>query len=245
MGIIIGAGLSQRFLPLIGARDVPVIGILMAVAGLLLFVRLTPESTYLVDLLPGVMLASIGMGLTFVPITLIATSGILRRRRPSVRFVQHVSADRRRARPGRALHDRHRQDHRRDRVARALPSSTRRKPSSTASTSRIGSATMLASAAVLLVVLLRRRDVVAVAHGDPAAVAAWTLSVPARVAPHLLDHGEDVPGRILEPGDVGAVSTGDPLLVLAEPLVLSCSTPRAVVSSTAGSTSGTSKLRIV
>ncbi len=48
----------------------------MAVVGLLLFVRLEPGGSYVTDFLPGVMLASIGMGLTFVPVTLIATSGI-------------------------------------------------------------------------------------------------------------------------------------------------------------------------
>jgi EmrB/QacA subfamily drug resistance transporter len=75
-GIIVGAGLSQRFLPRIGAREVPLIGISMAVVGLLLFLRLQPDGTYLTDLLPGILLMSIGMGLTFVPITLIATSGV-------------------------------------------------------------------------------------------------------------------------------------------------------------------------
>ena len=75
-GIIVGAGLSQSLVPRLGAREVPLIGMTMAVAGLLLFVRLAPDGSYLGDLLPGIMLTSIGMGLTFVPITLIATSGI-------------------------------------------------------------------------------------------------------------------------------------------------------------------------
>ena len=75
-GIIIGAGLSQSLVPKLGAREVPLIGMPMAVVGLLLFMRLQPEGSYVTDLLPGIMLASIGMGLTFVPITLIATSGI-------------------------------------------------------------------------------------------------------------------------------------------------------------------------
>jgi hypothetical protein len=48
----------------------------MAVFGLLLFLRLEPGGSYVADLLPGILLTSIGMGLTFVPITLIATSGI-------------------------------------------------------------------------------------------------------------------------------------------------------------------------
>jgi EmrB/QacA subfamily drug resistance transporter len=75
-GIIIGAGLSQRFVPKFGAREVPLFGMVMAIVGLLLFVRLEPGSSYVADFLPGVMLASIGMGLTFVPVTLIATSGV-------------------------------------------------------------------------------------------------------------------------------------------------------------------------
>ncbi|MBA2424910.1 MAG: MFS transporter [Actinobacteria bacterium] len=75
-GIIIGAGLSQGLVAKVGARELPLIGMTMAVAGMLLFIRLQPDGSYVTDLLPGIMLASIGMGLTFVPITLIATSGI-------------------------------------------------------------------------------------------------------------------------------------------------------------------------
>ena len=74
-GIIIGSVLSQQFIPRLGAREVPIIGLVIAVIGMLLFVRLSPDSTYVADILPGIMLASIGMGLTFVPLTLIATSG--------------------------------------------------------------------------------------------------------------------------------------------------------------------------
>ena len=75
-GIIIGAGLSQTLVPKLGAREVPLIGMPMAIVGLLLFMRLQPDGSYVTDLLPGILLASVGMGLTFVPITLIATSGI-------------------------------------------------------------------------------------------------------------------------------------------------------------------------
>jgi EmrB/QacA subfamily drug resistance transporter len=75
-GIIIGAGVSQSLVPRLGAREVPVIGLVLAIPGLLLFTRLDPGSSYLVDLLPGIMLVSIGMGLVFVPVTLIATSGM-------------------------------------------------------------------------------------------------------------------------------------------------------------------------
>src|SRR4029079_14317882 len=75
-GVIIVAGLSQRLVPALGAREVPVIGVALAAVGLLTFLRLTPDSSYVSNLLPGIMLVSIGMGLVFVPITLIATSGV-------------------------------------------------------------------------------------------------------------------------------------------------------------------------
>jgi EmrB/QacA subfamily drug resistance transporter len=75
-GVIVGAGLSQKLVPALGARDVPVIGVVLAALGLLLFLRLTPESSYVTDLLPGLLLTSVGMGLVFVPVTLIATSGL-------------------------------------------------------------------------------------------------------------------------------------------------------------------------
>ena len=76
VGIIIGAGLSQALVSRVGARELPLLGMTMAIAGMLLFIRLQPDGSYVTDLLPGIMLASIGMGLTFVPVTLIATSGI-------------------------------------------------------------------------------------------------------------------------------------------------------------------------
>ncbi len=54
----------------------PLIGLGLGVVGMLLFLRLEPAGSYVSDVLPGIMFASIGMGLVFVPVTLIATSGL-------------------------------------------------------------------------------------------------------------------------------------------------------------------------
>jgi EmrB/QacA subfamily drug resistance transporter len=75
-GVIVGAGLSQTLIPKLGAREVPLIGLLLGATGMLLFLRLEPGGSYVTDLLPGIIFASLGMGLVFVPITLIATSGM-------------------------------------------------------------------------------------------------------------------------------------------------------------------------
>jgi EmrB/QacA subfamily drug resistance transporter len=75
-GIVIGAGLAQQLIRPLGVRRVPLIGMAMASAGLVLLGMIPTHGTYLADLFPGLMLMSVGMGLTFVPVTLIATTNI-------------------------------------------------------------------------------------------------------------------------------------------------------------------------
>jgi predicted MFS family arabinose efflux permease len=75
-GIVIGAGLSQQLIPRVGVRAVGLVGMSIAAAGLLILSRIPVAGTYLGDLLPGLMVMAIGMGLTFVPITLIATTNV-------------------------------------------------------------------------------------------------------------------------------------------------------------------------
>jgi MFS family permease len=48
----------------------------IASVGLLVLGRIPVHGTYLGDLLPGLMIMAFGMGLTFVPITLIATTNV-------------------------------------------------------------------------------------------------------------------------------------------------------------------------
>jgi EmrB/QacA subfamily drug resistance transporter len=75
-GIVIGAGAAQALVQRLGAWWTPVIGLVLAVVGELLFVRLTVHGSYFGQLFPGIAVMSIGMGLTFVPLTLIATTNI-------------------------------------------------------------------------------------------------------------------------------------------------------------------------
>jgi EmrB/QacA subfamily drug resistance transporter len=75
-GIIIGAGLSQQLIRRVGVRAVGLVGMCTAATGLIVLSRIPVAGTYLGDLLPGLMIMAIGMGLTFVPITLIATTNV-------------------------------------------------------------------------------------------------------------------------------------------------------------------------
>jgi EmrB/QacA subfamily drug resistance transporter len=76
LGIVIGAGAAQQLIRRIGVRATTVGGLVIATIGILLFTRITLDGTYLGQLFPAVMVTSIGMGLTFVPVTLLATTNV-------------------------------------------------------------------------------------------------------------------------------------------------------------------------
>jgi EmrB/QacA subfamily drug resistance transporter len=76
VGIMIGAGLAQQLIRRIGVRNVSIAGISLAAAGMVVLTQLPVHGSYAGNLLVGLLPMSLGMGLTFVPITLLATSGV-------------------------------------------------------------------------------------------------------------------------------------------------------------------------
>jgi EmrB/QacA subfamily drug resistance transporter len=76
LGIIVGAVASQQLIQRIGIRAVVFIGLALGSAGLLYFTQLSTTSTYLADVFPAIAVMSIGMGMTFVPLTLLATTKV-------------------------------------------------------------------------------------------------------------------------------------------------------------------------
>jgi EmrB/QacA subfamily drug resistance transporter len=76
LGIILGAGVSQAIIKQLGVRNLSVLGLLLATAGLLYLTRVPVHGHYVSDLLVGLLPMSIGMGFVFVPITLLGTSGV-------------------------------------------------------------------------------------------------------------------------------------------------------------------------
>jgi EmrB/QacA subfamily drug resistance transporter len=174
-GVIIGASLSQKLVPALGAREVPLIGAFLGAAGLLLFLRLTPDSSYLTDLLPGILLTSVGMGLVFVPVTLIATSGVPVDDAGLASGLFNTSQQ-----IGGALGLALLSTLATNRTSDEL-SSLGRAPTQADTAEALvsgfhvtwaASATLLLAGGLLLLALLRRRDVAAVAHGEAAPVVA-------------------------------------------------------------------------
>ncbi len=76
VGIMIGATAAQQLVPRIGVRAVSLIGMPVAAIGLVILAATTAVDGTYAALLAGLMPISIGMGLSFVPMTLVATTGV-------------------------------------------------------------------------------------------------------------------------------------------------------------------------
>jgi MFS family permease len=75
-GIVIGAGAAQSLIQRLGIRIVTASGLTIATIGLALFTQITTHGSYWTEVFGGVSVMSIGMGLTFVPLTLLATTNV-------------------------------------------------------------------------------------------------------------------------------------------------------------------------
>ena len=75
-GIVVAAGISTKLFPRVGTRPVTVAGALLAAAGIYLLSRIPLHGTYAADLLPGLLLMSLGLGAVFVSVTTAANAGV-------------------------------------------------------------------------------------------------------------------------------------------------------------------------
>ena len=116
-GIIVAATISSKLVERVDPRWLAGVGTAMAGAALFGFSRLpyddslgaasSVDAHYATDILPFIVLMSLGMGLTFVPLTLTAVHGVgARDSGIGSGRAEHHAAGRRRARPGHAVHGR-------------------------------------------------------------------------------------------------------------------------------------------
>src|SRR5579863_8324841 len=75
-GVGLGASLTPRLLGRVGTRPVFVAGTLLAGAGVYWLSRVPVHGSYLTDLLPGLVIMSVGLGAEFVAATTAANAGV-------------------------------------------------------------------------------------------------------------------------------------------------------------------------
>jgi EmrB/QacA subfamily drug resistance transporter len=73
---IIWSGVASQLVTRIGVKPVLVAGQAFMMAGLLYFTQVDVGGSYLGDLLPGFLLIAVGMGFSFVPISIAALAGV-------------------------------------------------------------------------------------------------------------------------------------------------------------------------
>ena len=76
LGIITSATLASRFLPRFGPRPLAITGFAMGTVGILWLTQLEPGSSYLLHLVPSMVVISLGMGQVFVPLSSTALLGV-------------------------------------------------------------------------------------------------------------------------------------------------------------------------
>jgi EmrB/QacA subfamily drug resistance transporter len=76
-GIAVSAGLASQFGPKVGIRLVAAIGMVVTAIGMLWLTQIPVHGHYLANVLPSILLTSIGMGAVFVPLTMVATTGLV------------------------------------------------------------------------------------------------------------------------------------------------------------------------
>ena len=73
---IAGSAISQALVTRVGVKPVLSSGLLIMAGGFAYFSQVPTEGTYFVDLFPGFVLAGIGIGFSFVPVSIAALAGV-------------------------------------------------------------------------------------------------------------------------------------------------------------------------
>jgi EmrB/QacA subfamily drug resistance transporter len=75
-GIIVAAGVVSQLLPRIGPRPLMIPGLVMAIVGMLLLLRIGQHTSYATHVLPAQLLMSIGLAAVFIPTASTALIGV-------------------------------------------------------------------------------------------------------------------------------------------------------------------------
>src|SRR4051794_20132125 len=74
--IILSAGVAAQLVTRLGHKRVLAGGMVLVAIGLLLFANVSPDGTFLSDVLPASVIAAAGLGFSFVPVTIASQTGV-------------------------------------------------------------------------------------------------------------------------------------------------------------------------
>ena len=74
--VIVAATVSQGLVTRLGVKPVLVVGMSLLTLGMLFFAQVSADGSYWRDLFPGFLIIGVGMGFSFVPISIAALAGV-------------------------------------------------------------------------------------------------------------------------------------------------------------------------
>jgi EmrB/QacA subfamily drug resistance transporter len=75
-GIMVSAGVASQTATRVGVRLVAAVGMILTIAGMVLLTQIPVHGSYAANVLPALLVSSLGLGAVFMPLTLIATTGL-------------------------------------------------------------------------------------------------------------------------------------------------------------------------
>jgi MFS family permease len=73
---ILWSGVAAQLVTRVGVKPVLVTGMTLLTAGLVFFTQVSVGGSYVADLLPGFLLIGVGLGFSFVPVSIAALAGV-------------------------------------------------------------------------------------------------------------------------------------------------------------------------
>jgi EmrB/QacA subfamily drug resistance transporter len=73
---VVASGVAQALVTRMGVKPVLTVGLTSILAGLVWFTQISPTGTYAADLLGGFLLVGVGLGFSFVPVSIAALAGV-------------------------------------------------------------------------------------------------------------------------------------------------------------------------
>jgi EmrB/QacA subfamily drug resistance transporter len=73
---IVWSGVAAQAVTRVGVKPALVVGMTFLTAGVAYFTQVSPDGSYVSDLLPGFLIIAVGMGFSFVPISIAALAGV-------------------------------------------------------------------------------------------------------------------------------------------------------------------------
>src|SRR5215218_5538977 len=73
---VVASGIAQALVTRVGVKPILAVGMGLLGGGLAYFTQVSPNGSYLGDLLPGFLLIGVGLGFSFVPVSIAALAGV-------------------------------------------------------------------------------------------------------------------------------------------------------------------------